>query len=172
MSAGFQSIDPKKLEDNVIKLIGKDWMLITAGDIGSYNTMTASWGTIGHLWEKEVTFCFIRPQRHTFGFVEKNDYYSFSFFEEKYREALNICGTVSGKDVDKAEKCNITPVSGPNNTVYFEEARVVIVNKKIYTQSCERDLFLDPQIVPEFYPPDMDIHKMFIGEITDCLIRS
>ena len=52
----FIEIDPQELTDNVFKLIGRDWMLITAGDERRCNTMTASWGGLGVLWNANVTF--------------------------------------------------------------------------------------------------------------------
>ena len=39
----MRKIDISVLKDNVIDLIGKQWMLITAGNIDHYNMMTASW---------------------------------------------------------------------------------------------------------------------------------
>ena len=65
METGFQTLDPEAVQDNVFKLIGKDWMLITAGTRESFNTMTASWGGMGVLWDKKVCFAFVRPTRYT-----------------------------------------------------------------------------------------------------------
>ncbi|MFC1557113.1 flavin reductase [candidate division KSB1 bacterium] len=171
MEHSFKKAIPELLEINPFSLIGADWMLITAGPIDSYNTMTASWGGLGHLWDKNITCCFIRPQRYTFGFIEKAEYYTFSFFGEKYRYVLNYCGNHSGKNVDKAEKTGITPVEGPNGTVYFAEARLVIVSKKLYTHDLDRNNILEKDIIGEFYPPDNDIHTMYIGEVTECMTQ-
>ncbi|MFC1553331.1 flavin reductase [candidate division KSB1 bacterium] len=171
MSNKFKEVDPLNIKDNPFKLIGLDWMLITGGDISDYNTMTASWGGLGYLWEKNVAYCFIRPQRYTFGFIEKSNYYTFSFFEDKHRNVLNYCGNHSGRDIDKTEKTGVIPVEGPNNTVYFEEARLVLVIKKLYGQDLKRENFHIKDPVEEFYPPEEDVHKMFIGEVETCLLR-
>ncbi len=40
----FRAIDPEQLPDNPFRLIGKEWMLITAGTSEKLNMMTASWG--------------------------------------------------------------------------------------------------------------------------------
>ena len=40
----YDKLEASDLPDNVIQLIGKEWMLVTAGDESSFNTMTASWG--------------------------------------------------------------------------------------------------------------------------------
>ena len=105
----FRTITPEEFSGNPFTLIGRDWMLVTAANPGDglrggedYNTMTASWGGMGILWGKPVAFVFVRPQRHTFSFTEKNDRLTLSFFGPEYREALNFCGTKSGRDCDKA----------------------------------------------------------------------
>ena len=61
----------EEMTDNVFRLIGERWMLITAGDREGFNTMTASWGGLGVLWGMHVATCYIRPQRYTYGFMEK-----------------------------------------------------------------------------------------------------
>ena len=79
----FKEITPEQITDNVFKLIGKEWMLIAAGNSDGFNTMTASWGGFGVLWKKNICFCVIRPQRHTFKFIEENQTFSLNFFENK-----------------------------------------------------------------------------------------
>ncbi|HUT64815.1 MAG TPA: flavin reductase family protein [Spirochaetota bacterium] len=163
----FDELDPKALNESVFKLIGSDWMLITAGNMESYNTMTASWGGLGHLWNLDVCFCFVRPTRHTHGFMERSETFSISFFEEKYREALDYCGSHSGKDVDKAKETGLTPVSGDRGTVYFDEARIVLECEKIYYQDINPDHFLDSSI--ESHYPIKDYHRMYIGRVLKAL---
>lgn len=170
MRAGleFRSIDPDSIKDNVFKLIGKDWMLITAGIKDSYNTMTASWGGMGILWDKKVCIAFIRPTRYTFEFLEKSEVYTLSFLEEQYRDILMYCGTKSGRDVNKVAETSLTPVFG-DGTVYFAEARLVIECRKIYFQDIQPDKFLD-NTIHEYYPKK-DYHRIYIGEISKCLLR-
>lgn len=169
MTEEFKNIHPADIKDNPFKLIGKDWMLITAGNFESYNTMTASWGGTGVLWEKNVCTCFIRPQRHTFGFVENSDFFTLSFFEEKHRSILEFCGTRSGKDVNKASVTGLTPLQDNTGCVYFQEARLVIICKKIYFQDLDPNNFL-AETIHEHYPKN-DYHRMFIGEVWNCLIK-
>ena len=86
----FREISVEQLKDNPFTLINKDWMLITAGDGEKHNTMTASWGGVGELWGKYGSTIYIRPQRYTLEFVEREDYYSLCFFGPEYRQALNL----------------------------------------------------------------------------------
>jgi len=94
----FRKINPEDVRGNVFSMIGNDWMLITAGKRNHYNMMTASWGSAGVLWKKPVIFVFIRPQRYTYEFIEKQANFTVSFFNEEYRDLLNLCGTTSGRD--------------------------------------------------------------------------
>ena len=170
MSDIFNIIKPEEITDNTFKLIGTDWMLITAGPPEAHNTMTASWGGLGVIWNKNVCFCVIRPTRHTYGFIEKADNFTLSFFEDKYKSALTLCGTKSGRDIDKAKATGLTPVSGTlPGTTYFEEARLVIECRKIYYQDIDPKHFLDPKIDENY--PEKDYHRMYIGEILECKIR-
>jgi flavin reductase (DIM6/NTAB) family NADH-FMN oxidoreductase RutF len=166
METRFQTLDPEVVQDNVFKLIGKDWMLITAGIRESFNTMTASWGGMGVLWDKKVCFAFVRPTRYTFEFLEKSEFYTFSFLEEQYRDILMYCGTKSGRDVNKVIETNLTPIFG-NGTVFFAEARLVMECRKIYVQDITPDNFLD-QTMNEYYPKK-DYHRIYVGEIIRCL---
>ncbi len=94
--AVFTEIKPENIKENIFDMVGRQWMLVTAGNRDKFNTMTASWGGAGILWNKPVVFSFIRPQRYTFEFMEKNDCYTLSFYDESYRDALKICGSRSG----------------------------------------------------------------------------
>ena len=164
---GFKETKPELLTDNPFKLIGSDWMLITAGTPEAFNTMTASWGGLGILWEKKVATCFIRPTRYTFEFAERSTYFTLSFFGEQYRKALTYCGTHSGKNTDKIREAGLTPAKD-GGFVYFEEARLVLACRKLYAQDIDPEQFLDPKIEDMY--PQKDYHRMYIGEIVKCLV--
>ena len=165
MNAAWRSIEPDKIKDNPFSLIGETWMLVTAGEEDSWNTMTASWGGLGILWHKNVAFCFVRPTRHTYDFMEKADKFTLSFFSEQYRKALNYCGSHSGRDVDKAKETGLTPVP-VDSSIAFKEARLVLVCQKIYSSDITPDNFLDKSIDKNY--PLKDYHRCYIGEISSC----
>jgi len=165
---GFKETMPELLTDNPFKLIGSDWMLITAGTAETFNTMTASWGGLGILWERKVAICYIRPTRYTYEFAERSPHFTLCFFEEQYRKALNYCGTHSGRNRDKVKEAGLTPVKA-NDIVYFEEARLVLGCRKLYYQDINPERFLDPKIGSMY--PQKDYHRMYIGEIEKCLVR-
>lgn len=163
----FEKISWEELNDNAIRMIGHDWMLISAGNIDNdFNMMTASWGNLGWLWQKPVSIIYIRPQRYTFKFTEREDYYVITFYEEKYRDVLRHMGTVSGRDFDKINESGLTPVETENGSVGFAEAKLIIECKKLYSTVIDPDDFNDKQLEGEIYPTK-DYHTMYIGEIVN-----
>lgn len=165
----FKIIKPEDIKDNPFKTIGTEWMLITAGMFEKYNMMTASWGGWGILWHMPVCFCVVRPHRYTFEFMEKASYFTLSTFDKKYKKTLDFCGAKSGRDVDKTSATGLTPVKDSSGAVYFQEARLAIVLKKIYFQDIDPAHFLDPKIEDNY--PKKDYHRMYIGKVVKCLIK-
>lgn len=165
----FKNVSINDLEINPFKKISQDWMLLTVGNNESFNTMTVSWGTFGRLWNKNVSFIFVRPQRYTFEFLQKYDYYSLAFLDDNYREALNICGKYSGRIFDKVKNAGLIPIFS-ENAPYFEQSKLIFICKKLYADYFNPNLFAD--LVIESNYPNKDYHKIFIGEVIKCLERS
>lgn len=160
----FHPVDPKKITDNYVHLIADDWMLVTAGDSSRFNMMTASWGGAGYLWNKPVVFVFIRPQRYTFGFMEERDTFTLSFFGEEYRQALQLCGTLSGRDTDKTARTGLTPLTGETGNIAFAEARLILECRKLYAGFMRPEAFTDQALIAKNYPA-ADFHKVYVAEI-------
>jgi len=170
MNTAFNKIDIKTLSDNIFKLLDNDWMLITAGKPDSFNTMTASWGGFGILWNKPTATCVIRPQRHTFGFMEENEYFTLTFFPEECKEALNICGKKSGRNTDKIKETGLTPLIMSHETVAFEQSRIILVCRKLYVDNFKPEKFIDSSIPGKIYP-NKDFHRFYIAEIVECYTK-
>lgn len=166
----FKTITIKSLEKNIFSLLDDTWMLITAGNKKSFNTMTASWGGFGILWNKPVAFIFIRPQRHTLGFVEKEDHFTLSFFNEHYRDILNFCGSKSGKEVDKVAETGLIPVETDNGSVFFQQADLILECRKIYSDRVKPENFIIGEIEKKLYK-NKDYHYMFVADIISCMAR-
>ncbi len=163
----FKEINAKEITGNLIKAIADEWMLISAGDQNGYNMMTASWGFMGEMWGCDTAIAMIRPQRYTMEFVDKNDYYTLSFYGDK-KDIHKVCGSMSGKDVNKTELTGLTPVFS-DNTVYFEEARLVLICKKQYVGALEKDRFTQKD--PLKWYENNDFHNMIFGKIEKVLIK-
>lgn len=163
----FHEITPEELE-NVCRLFGKDWALLTAGAGDAVNTMTVSWGGVGILWNKPVALCFVRPQRHTYTLIEGEEHLSLSFLDEQYRDALRLCGSKSGRDLNKFEAAGLTPVL-EKTTPFVGEARLVLLCRKLYADDLEAGNFLDSSLLSHYKANDF--HRMYICEIEHALVR-
>lgn len=166
----MKRINPREIDENVIRLIGDKWMLVAAGDREKFNMMTASWGSMGFLWNKPVVMVFVRPQRYTFEFTEKCDMFTLTFFDERYRQALNVCGSVSGKEVDKVKESELTPYFTETGNPASEEASLVLECRKLYTDFLEEEAFVDRKIVDAQYK-EKDFHKVYVAEIVNVWVR-
>lgn len=162
-------IQPEDLHGDVFTMIGKEWMLVSAEKDGKVNTMTASWGGMGILWNKKVAYIFIRPQRYTKEFIDGSTTLSLSFYDEAYRKQLSYLGTVSGKDEDKIAKVDFH-VAHHGETPYFEEANTVLVCRKLYAQDLQEKCFLANDLITKNYP-EKDYHTMYVVEIEEVLAR-
>lgn len=165
----MRSIDPKTLDKNVFSAIGDQWMLITAGTADRCNTMTASWGGLGILWGAPAATCYIRPQRYTKEFVDREAYFTLAFFGEEYRKALSLCGSKSGREIDKVKECGFTVKTADCGAPYFGEAELVLVCRKRFAQPMDPDNI--PQEIKDMFYPEKDYHTLYIGEIIEALAR-
>lgn len=162
----FSTVDPQALTDNPFSLIGNEWMLITAGNGTHCNTMTASWGGVGVLWNLPVAFSFVRPQRYTYEFMEQADTYSLSFLPEEYRPALRYCGSHSGRDGDKFAAAGLSVVY-ENGTPCIEQARLILCCRKLHTVDFTPEQFADSTLLTHYKANDF--HRQYIGEIVQVL---
>ena len=163
MKSPFSEVSVESLALNPFTKIGKEWMLITAGNIKNWNTMTASWGGLGVIWHKNVSFVFVRRSRYTREFMEGNDTFTLSFFPEKYRDALSYCGSHSGRDVDKAAETGLSPFAVEPGSVSFLQADMILGCRKLYAGGINPEDFIDSSIHDNY--KTKDYHTMYIGQI-------
>lgn len=164
----FKKIEPANVQDSFFKLLSKDWMLICAGNKDSYNMMTASWGNFGILWNKPVAVCYIRPQRYTYQFAEKHSSYTLNFFPEKFKHILDLCGSRSGRDINKMNIEGLNAVETPLKNIIFNEAKLAIECSKIYCDDIKPENFIDSSIEKLYLTNDY--HRFYIGEIINTWI--
>lgn len=166
----FKEVPISELQFNPFTMIGKEWMLITAGNAEKCNTMTASWGGLGILWNKDVSTIYIRPTRYTLDFLNRESHYSLCVFDESQRAALNYCGSHSGRDGDKIKATGLTPIF-TENAPYFEQAKLVLICRKLYKQDMTPESFVDSSVCEKNYKKN-DYHSIFIGEIEKVLQKA
>lgn len=166
--SGYKQIAPDKIPGNIYKILSENWMLICGGNQEKFNMMTASWGGLGHLYNKPVSFCFINPTRYTFHLMENNNTYTLCFFTETYRELLNYCGSHSGKEVNKVKESGLTPIFTPSKSVAFSEAWMIIECKKLVGQQFNKETVFDSEALEKW---GENLHKMYIGEIINVWVK-
>ncbi|MCH5315131.1 MAG: flavin reductase [Eubacterium sp.] len=165
----FKEIKLTDVKENVVDLLKNRWGLVTAGNENGYNTMTVSWGAIGELWGVDMATVYIRPQRYTEEFLDKEDYFTLSFYPDEMKKQIHgVCGSKSGRDVDKAKECCITPCFD-ENAPFFEEAELVLVCKKAAKGKFEPSQFIDCSIEDKWYEIK-DFHYIYYGAVEKVLI--
>ena len=170
---GKEAGDMKKTElkalakENAFDLIGKEWMLVTSGTKEKFNTMTASWGGIGWLWNRPVAFVFIRPERYTHEFIERESRLTLSFYREDCRGILQFCGSKSGRDVDKVKETGLKPVALESGAMTFEQARLTLDCRKLFKSPMAAADFVDKSILEKWYNdrPGGSLHDVYVVEI-------
>lgn len=163
----MKKIDVTALTDNFFETISKEWMLVTAGTPEHYNMMTASWGGIGWLWNKPVAFVFVRPERYTDTFIREKGALTLSFLgmDEKSRKTYALCGSKSGRDVNKTAETGLTPVTVGDNAVTFQQARLTLECKTLYTDRLKAECFADSSTTSQWYGAKGGLHNVYVMEI-------
>lgn len=142
------------------------WALLTAGTPDHFNTMTVSWGGLGTLWGKSVATVYVRPNRHTFGFMEESEYFTVSFYPDEYKKDLALLGKLSGRDTDKVAQTGLSPVAA-GDCVTFSQARRTLLCRKLYAQDLDGSM-IPTDVMDRFYGSE-PVHRMYIGEVIDIL---
>lgn len=164
----FREISAKEISGNLIKAISEEYMLITAGKESDYNMMTASWGFMGEMWGSDCAAAVVRPQRYTMNYLNAEDTFTLSFYGDSGKAIHKICGSKSGRDTDKTAETGLTPIFD-GESVYFEQARLVLVCRKQYVQPMGKEFFTDSEPL-RWYSAE-DYHYMIIGKIERVLVK-
>ena len=165
----LHSVALNTLAPEVFRVFDRQPPLLTAGNRTACNTMTIGWCQLGRLWSQPSCTVYVRPERHTFGFMEASDYFTVSVLPEGEKETIAFCGTKSGRDVDKIAACGLTLAYGEGDAPFFEEAELVLVCKKVYAQDMTGDFVTDGTHIDRHYAPGHgNWHRMYIGEVVEA----
>ena len=85
-----------QFDTDIFAQFDKKWALLTAGGKEKFNTMTISWGGLGTLWGKPVATVYVRESRYTHEFMDREDYFTVSFYPESCRRTLGVLASVLG----------------------------------------------------------------------------
>lgn len=170
----YKQINPAEISEDVFTLVNKDFTVLTGGTPELYNSMVASWGGWGTLFNKPVTWCFLRSNRYTLELIRKDKTYTMSYFDEEYKEDIMKFGTQSGRDSKKMEESSLTVVQTPAGNMTFKEAKLIIECKLFEVTSVSPDDFETEdarKFVVEAHAETNEYHKVVFGEITNVWVR-
>lgn len=172
----FKKIEPTDLTQNVFKLIGQDYTVITAGTDSLYNSMTASYGGWGQLFEQPVTWCFLNASRYTLEFIKEEQTYTMSYFPDRYKEQVLFFGSKSGRKSEKMKENELTFVKTPSGNITYKEAKLIIECKlTAITETNPKDFYSEKgKAFVEKGIKDgngKEYHKLVFGEITNVWIN-
>ena len=168
----YQSVQPKDFDENIFSLVGDDWTVITAGE--DPNSMVASWGGLGIMFNKPVTWCFLRANRYTLEKIRQSGTYTFCYFPAQYKGEILKFGSASGRNTDKMSQTKLTPMETPHGVPAYEEAQVIIECKLIAAPTVSKDEFYTEEgkeFLQGGYDEAKDWHKLVYGEITNIYIK-
>jgi flavin reductase (DIM6/NTAB) family NADH-FMN oxidoreductase RutF len=139
-------------------------LLVTAGADGKPNVMTIGWGTLGTIWGRPVFLVLIRPSRHTYSRLEEVGEFTVNVPPRHLAAAVNLCGTVSGRNYDKFQEARLTPVAS-------RQVRPPIIQECVVHYECrilhKNDVVpgaLVQAILDDAYTQG-DFHRVYFGEI-------
>lgn len=164
----FKEIKFSEIKEDLGKRLSKDFGLVTAGNENDLNTMTVSWGAFGQLWNMDMVTIYIRKSRYTIKFLERENYFTISFFENDYKKQLGLCGVKSGREIDKVKETGFNVCC--DKAPFFEEASLVLICRKVAKFDFETAKIFDENIVSKNYG-DEAYHYAYNGVIEKVLIK-
>lgn len=167
----LQALEVKKLPAELFQAFATRDALLTAGDRTGCNTMTIGWCQLGRIWGKLNCTVLVRPERYTYQFMEQSRYFTVSLLPRDAKEALALCGSKSGREVDKIRECGLTVRYGAGDAPFFEEAEMVLVCEKIYTQDVKEENVLNRDIIMPYYGEYGDFHRIYTGRIVEAYMK-
>lgn len=170
----FRQIEPAEIDESVFKLVGEDFTVITSGGISDYNSMVASWGGWGILFNNPVTWCFLRANRYTLEYIKANGTYTMCYFDDPYKEDIMIFGAKSGRDTDKMEEHPMLAVATPGGGVAYKEAKLIIECRITGLTTVSPDDFYTAEgreFIEGGFAEAQDFHKLVFGDITSVWVK-
>lgn len=174
-----RQINPFDYAGDICKALPRGILLTTKrGD--EVNSMTIGWGTIGIDWSIPVFIAYVRESRYTKQLLEENGEFTINVpMGDVDKDILGICGTKSGRDMNKIEALGLhleepMSISVPG----IRELPLTLECKVIYKQ--QQDLSAIPEkILKRYYPveddrlhpgSDRDYHIAYTAQILKAYI--
>ena len=142
-------------------------LMVSQGTSGIPNAMAIGWGSIGVIWRKSLFVVLVRPQRYTYKLVEETGEFTVNVLAPGFKEAVEYCGTVSGRDHDKFKEKQLTAIPSLNVAPpLIKEATLHFECRVVYKNDLVPSALAEP--IPSLLYPKRDFHRVFFGEILAC----
>lgn len=160
----YSEMDFAEISKDVMEQLPKGAFL-TVKDGGRTNTMTIGWGALGFMWKRPIFTVMVRYSRHTYHLIDKADEFTVSFpLNDQLKDALNVCGTKSGRNIDKFTECGLKTEKGRVvDTPVISDCDMHIECRIVYRQGMDQNSLVD-EIKKTCYPKE-DYHVLYYGEI-------
>ena len=168
----LHAADLKSLTPEIFRVFGSQNALLTAGDKSGCNTMTIGWCQLGRLWSIPVCTVYVRPERYTYQFMESHDYFTVSVLPASHKQTtMQLCGTKSGREVDKVKACGLTLCYGAGDAPFFDESQWALVCEKLYAQDLAPEHMVVPGPIEKYYGAYGGWHRSYIGRVVEVYRR-
>lgn len=149
--------------------------LLTTKAEGQVNTMIIGWGHIGVEWGRPIFIAYVRESRYTKQLLDKNGEFTVNVaLGEPDKQIVSVCGTKSGRDMDKIAALGLTLEDGETVSVPgIKQMPLTLECKVIYKQDQDKNA-IDPECDARYYakgtPNEGDYHTVYYGQITKAYI--
>lgn len=139
-------------------------LLVTQGRDGRPNAMTIGWGTVGVIWGKPIFTVLVRPSRYSYRLLEEGKAFTVCVPSEDLYDAVDFCGTRSGRDYDKFHECGLEPLPSLRVAVPGIAGAPVIYECQVVHWNDAVPEHLTADIRASAYPSG-DFHRVYFGEV-------
>jgi flavin reductase (DIM6/NTAB) family NADH-FMN oxidoreductase RutF len=149
--------------DRTMQMLANGGLLLasTRAD-GASNAMTIGWASLGIIWGLPMMVVLVRPSRYTYQFIESSGLFTVNVPTEAMRPYVNMCGTKSGRELDKLADV-ATSMGQAVEAVVLDNCPLVYECKVVHTNDVIPQN-LAPYIDERAYARG-DYHRVYYGQI-------
>ena len=168
-----EKVNPFDYAELIAKALRPGILLNTMDE--KFNSMVIGWGHLGVIWGRPTFVAYVRDSRFTKGQLDGTGVFTVSIPLKGADSEINrVCGSMSGRDADKAEAAHLTLEEPEENGVPgIREYPLTLECRVLYGQRQELEAIPD-DVKARFYRPNgeygPDIHTAYIGEIVSAYI--
>ena len=157
-----KAVGPFDVYHETIAQLAGNGIILLAGN--PPNPMTIGWGTLGEIWHMPIFTVLVRPTRHTFGLMEQAKDFTVCVLSDRHKKHLALCGTKSGRDMDKIKVCGFTLAKSTHILTPYIAESIIHYECRIVHKHRLDPASLDPAIDTKYYQAK-DWHMVYYGEI-------